>query len=412
MPSPGAYVVEEYPQRNPDGTEIWVKRWSDGSYTSEPISGGSSPSTGTPGVMPPSYPGMGGYPVVGGEMGLDGEQQMAQFLADLMLRDWSTRANVTGYHTVYQTANGQMSVDQMREELAMSDPVWKTKSNTEVIAEYGKVTGTPVQTVQTPTLGREQYYANLAAQLSGPRDWIKYQNMMAQMPEGSMGGLEDVFKRQLAWGAVSPTDSWENAFARFYAGQQAQPRQATPSPEPAPQPAPPPAAQPSPQPAPPQAPQPSPGLPGPPANATPLVPPQAPPPVTYLPPPQAPQPGTMTASAQSSGTQPAARTASTAGANTFTPDAFGQGAAWQGQDAWYQPGLSGRPSQSQSGGMRYNGVIQPHKISALDYSRMTPTQKQMLSGEWQSQGLDANDMWERMRRAMPRGSASLTTTWR
>lgn len=56
-------------------------------------------------------------------------------------------------------------------------------------------------------------------------------------------------------------------------------------------------------------------------------------------------------------------------------------------------------------------VVQPHMIKAQEYNQMTPSQREMQSGLWSSQGLDPNDMWTRMKRAQPTGTAASGTRW-
>ena len=63
---------------------------------------------------------------------------------------------------------------------------------------------------------KRQYDTSLMASLSGPRDWIKYQQMKAGLPEGSLGGLSEYFERPPAFsGNWDKVPSWNDAWAQM-----------------------------------------------------------------------------------------------------------------------------------------------------------------------------------------------------
>ncbi|MDO8673052.1 MAG: hypothetical protein Q7O66_16715 [Dehalococcoidia bacterium] len=79
---------------------------------------------------------------------------------------------------------------------------------------------------QSQQQGSQQFWANLMSQLSGPKDWLKYQIAQSQIPEGTAqgygGDLMSVFNRTPAFGAMraDPGNSWEQVWARAMGGGQ------------------------------------------------------------------------------------------------------------------------------------------------------------------------------------------------
>lgn len=327
------------------------------------------------------------------------------------------------------------------------------------------------------TLDRERMYGDLLSRLSGPQDWVKYQIAQSGMPEGSLGSLQEVMARTPSFGAVRPTESYEQKMAQLYAnlkqgGQQGgggyntlpmpgavplderlleQNFQAQQTP-----------GRPNTGPLPPQATE---GR-GAPINEPAWHPNTGNEPV--LSPNTGPRPPqTIGGRSYTTQVQPnmwqgmqqgAAQRQDPSGrykppAITDTDraynDAYSQAQRANGGPSddmfrsappgWQpgQPTLQGRYNQGQqevaqrqqgvgAPGRQFIGppvrgntterwmgnVTQPTQISAQMFNKMTPSQKQMQTGLWQSQGIDANDAWEKMKRAFPSGQASTRTVWR
>jgi hypothetical protein len=141
--------------------------------------------------------------VAGGSAGLDLASQMAYWLAQLGLQRELGMPNITGFFEEYETIHGPKSLDEMRQELAIAsegslDTAGMTA--TQIVQEYGKVTGQPVKTLRKPTMAYQQFLASK----SGPIDYQMYQALNGKPGFGSMTG----------------TPSWE-AFAANQLGNDA-----------------------------------------------------------------------------------------------------------------------------------------------------------------------------------------------
>lgn len=53
----------------------------------------------------------------------------------------------------------------------------------------------------------------------------------------------------------------------------------------------------------------------------------------------------------------------------------------------------------------------PGAIGAGQVANMTPSEREMLMGQWESMGLSGDDMWSMMLAAMPKGNAQTMTRW-
>ena len=100
------------------------------------------------------------------------------------------------------------------------------------------------------------------------------------------------------------------------------------------------------------------------------------------------------------------------GGGTYAEEPFGPSGQQSSQFAAggdspysWQPAGPGRDAYA-------NGVLQPHKINIKDFNNWDPSTREMQSGVWEDQGVHADDMWSRMRKAAPKGYAASTSTWR
>jgi hypothetical protein len=198
-----AYPIREYPQQNADGSTVWVKQMSDGTYQLTPIS--SAPAGPAAPTAPPQ---MASWTMAGGNQGLDQAGSLATTLAQLGLQDYSTRAGVTGYYTQYMTQGGPKTIAQMREELiAAGGGDWaRQATDTDIFNNYNKTAVGGVQAQQMPTLARQQWLGSM----SGPQDWVKY-----AAANGGKG----------AFGQMEGGPSWEQEFAKMMGNESAIPQE-------------------------------------------------------------------------------------------------------------------------------------------------------------------------------------------
>lgn len=150
--------------------------------------GGAPAPSAPPAYAPPTAPVVGGFPtqtLAGGGAGLDLAAQMALALANIDLQRQLGMAGVTGFYEEYQTIHGPRTVSQMREELTLASggmDKFASMSDTEIVAEYGRVTGQNVQAVRKPTLAYQQFLGSK----SGPIDYQMYKALNAKPGFGQM----------------------------------------------------------------------------------------------------------------------------------------------------------------------------------------------------------------------------------